>query len=224
MRVQSIASGCFCVFTLAACNSSSDAGAPARASDAGATGGSSSSTGGATSAGGTGGGSSTGGSSTGTGGSSTGTGGSSGGTGDAGGGCSVRTLTCGDVLTAAVLAGLQPSATAYDETGHLPCRFSLPSTSGGIFQVFCGSATLLDTQRATAEQNYPGSVTQTDTIGTKSFEVIVGPPNTRGSSAEVAAVTTSGKYVFDVSMTSAAADIVEVRKLAEAIDTSLSAL
>lgn len=220
MRFLSIACGCFAVFTLVACNSSSDGGSPAGAAEAGATGGSSNSSGGAS---GTGGGSAAGGATSGAGGATSGTGGAAGAT-DAGGGCSVKTLTCGDVLAAAELSSLQPNATGYSESGQLPCRFTLPSASGGIFQVFCGGASLLDRQRATAEQAYPGSVTQTDTIGTKSFEVIVGPPKTSGSSAEVAAVTTSGKYVFDVSMTSAAADIVEVRKLAEAIDTTLSAL
>jgi hypothetical protein len=219
MQFQSIVGGCLCVFTVVACNSS-DVGAPARTSDSGATGGSSNSTGGVTGDGGSSGGSNTGGSNAGTGGSSGGAGGAP----DAGGGCSVKTLTCADVLTSAALTALQPNVISYDGTGHLPCRFTLPNASSGIFQAFCGGTSLLDRQRATAEQAYPGSVTVTDTIGTKSFEVIVGPPKTTGSSAEVAAVTTSGKYVFDVSMTSAAADIAEVRKLAEAIDTSLSAL
>jgi hypothetical protein len=135
----------------------------------------------------------------------------------------VAALTCGAVLPAAKLTQLQPAATGYAESGHLPCRFTLPSTSSGIFQVFCGDATLLAAQRATATQAYPGDVTETDTIGMKSFELVVGPPMTLGSFAEVNALTTSGKYVFNVSLSSAAADIAASRLLASAIDTSLSA-
>src|SRR5262245_45086773 len=84
-----------------------------------------------------------------------------------GGKCSVASLTCGAVLAASKLAQLQPSATGYMESGKLPCQFSLPSSSGGIFQVFCGDAALLAQQSATALQSYPGDVTQTDTVGMK---------------------------------------------------------
>jgi hypothetical protein len=102
--------------------------------------------------------------------------------------------------------------------------WSLPSSSGGILQVFCGDADLLARQRATGESAYPGSTTETDTVGTKSFEMIVGPPMTTGSYAEVDALTSNGKYVFNVSLTNAAADITAVRPLADAIDANLSAL
>ena len=224
MRVNSFFCIGLSIVGLVACNSSSDGGSPSGtggATDA------STGTGGASETGGTS--SGTGGTSTGTGGASTGTGGTSGGAGgaapgDSGPTCSTKALTCGAILTASALGSLQPTATGYVETGKLPCRFTLPSQAGGIFQVFCGDASLLTRQFNTAQTAYPGSVTETDTIGTKSFEVIVGPPNALGSSAEVVALTTSGKYVFDVSLTSAAADIVETRKLAEALDTSLSAL
>lgn len=123
-----------------------------------------------------------------------------------------------------MLAQLQPSATGYMESAHLPCKFTLPSTSSGIFQVFCGDASLLAAQSSTATQAYPGDVTETDTIGTKSFELVVGPPMTLGSFAEVNVLTTNGKYVFNASLESAAADIAASRLLAGAINTSLSAL
>ena len=148
-------------------------------------------------------------------------GGGSGGGG--GGGCSASALTCGDVLPGATLTALQPSATGYMESGTLPCHFTLPSSSGGIVQAFCGGADLLSQQLAIAEGAYPGDATETDTIGAKSFELVVGPPNAVGSTAEVAAVTTNGKYVFNVSLSSAAADIMAARALARAIDTNLSA-
>ena len=128
------------------------------------------------------------------------------------------------MLPAAQLSQLQPSATGYVESGHLPCKFTLPSTSSGIFQVFCGDATLLAAQSTTSTQAYPGDVTETDTIGMKSFELVVGPPMTLGSFAEVNALTTNGKYVFNASLSSAAADIAASRLLAGAINTSLSAM
>src|SRR6187455_2527164 len=119
---------------------------------------------------------------------------------NSGNGCSVSAFTCGMVLTGAQLTQLQPDATAYMESDKLPCTFSLPASSGGIFQVFCGDAELLARQRATGESAYPGSTTETDTVGMKSFEMNVGPPMTSGSYAEVDALTSNGKYVFNVSL------------------------
>jgi len=145
------------------------------------------------------------------------------GTGGSSSGCSVSSLTCGDALSAEEVASIEPAASEYSEDGRLPCRFSIPEQSGGIFQVFCGGASLLDAQRATAEQAYPGATTETDTIGSKSFEMVVGSPGELGSTTEVAALTTSGEYVFDVSLTSGAADMDATRRLAEAIDANLSA-
>ena len=98
------------------------------------------------------------------------------------------------VLTGAQLTQLQPDATAYMESDKLPCTFSLPASSGGIFQVFCGDAELLARQRATGESAYPGSTTETDTVGMKSFEMNVGPPMTSGSYAEVDALTSNGTF------------------------------
>jgi hypothetical protein len=141
-----------------------------------------------------------------------------------GGGNCTRPATCGAVLSASMLMTLQPMETGYMESNILPCTFSLPSSSGGIFQVFCGDAALLETQRATAEAAYPGAVTETDTIGMKSFEQIVGPAMMSGSYAEVNALTTNGKYVFNVSLNNAYADITQTRPLASAIDASLSAM
>jgi hypothetical protein len=118
---------------------------------------------------------------------------------------------------------LQPSETGYMESSTmLPCDFSLPSSSGGVIQVFCGDAALLETQRTTAEMLYPGAVTETDTIGMKSFEQIVGPAMMNGSYAEVNALTSNGKYVFNVSLNNAFADITQTRPLASAIDSQLS--
>ena len=149
----------------------------------------------------------------------------SGGSGGAGGGkCSVSALTCGDLLSADALAAVEPGVETYSESGHLPCMFDLPGTAGGIFQAFCGDDALLASQLATAEDSYPGATMETDTIGSKSFELIVGAPGAVGSASEVAAVTTSGKYVFDVSLTSGAADIGATRALAQAIDANLSKL
>jgi hypothetical protein len=143
---------------------------------------------------------------------------------NSGNGCSASAFTCGMVLTGAQLTQMQPDAAAYVESGKLPCMWSLPSSSGGILQVFCGDADLLARQRATGEGAYPGSTTETDTVGMKSFEMIVGPPMSTGSYAEVDALTSNGKYVFNVSLTNAAADITAVRPLADAIDANLSAL
>jgi hypothetical protein len=61
-------------------------------------------------------------------------------------------------------------------------------------------------------------------VGMKSFELVVGPPMTLGSFAEVNALTTNGKYVFNVSLSSSSADIASSRLLGDAINTSLSAL
>lgn len=143
--------------------------------------------------------------------------------GSSSGNCA-KPATCGAVLSAAMLMTLQPAETGYTESSALPCQFSLPSSSGGIFQVFCGDAALLMKQRTTAEAAYPGAVTETDTIGMKSFEQIVGPAMMSGSYAEVNALTTSGKFVFNVSLNNAYADITQTRPLASAIDASLSAL
>jgi hypothetical protein len=128
------------------------------------------------------------------------------------------------VLSAAELVSVEAEATEYSEDGNLPCRFSLPGQSGGIFNVFCGGESLLASQREVAEQAYPGSTTETNTVGSASFEMVVGSPGELGSATEVAAVTTNGKYVFDVSLTSGAADMAATRRLAEAIDANLSAL
>jgi hypothetical protein len=117
-----------------------------------------------------------------------------------------------------------PDATGYMEGGHLPCKFSLPQQSGGIFNAFCGDDTLLASQLATAQGAYPGMANETDTIGTASFELIVGPPAMLGSAAEVDALTSNGKYVFDVSLSSSAANIEDVRPLAGAMDLNFSAL
>jgi len=141
---------------------------------------------------------------------------------NSGNGCSVSAFTCGTVLTGAQLTQLQPDATGYGESDKLPCTWSLPSSSGGIFQVFCGDADLLARQRATGESAYPGSTTETDTIGMKSFEMIVGPPMTGGSYAEVDALTSNGKYVFNISLSSAAAHSPAVRPIADAIDGNLA--
>ena len=135
-----------------------------------------------------------------------------------------RPATCGAVLSDAMLMTLLPGETGYMASSALPCNFSLPSSSGGVFQVFCGDAALLEQQRATAEVAYPGATTETDTIGMKSFEQIVGPAMMTGSYAEVNALTTSGKYVFNVSLNNAYADITQVRPVATAIDASLSAM
>jgi len=148
----------------------------------------------------------------------------SGACGSSSGGNCTRPATCGAVLSASTLTTLQPNETGYTESSPLPCEFSLPSSSGGIFQVFCGDATLLEQQRATAEAAYPGAVTETDTIGMKSFEQIVGPAMMNGSYAEVNALTSNGKYVFNVSLNNAFADITQTRPLASAIDTQLSRL
>jgi len=147
--------------------------------------------------------------------------GGSAGTGGAGK-CSVSALSCGDVLPAATLTGLQPDVTSYSESGRLPCQFKLPSSSGGIFQVFCGDETLLAEQLSVADGTYPGNAIETDTVGQKSFELIVGAPMAVGSFAEVNALTTNGKYVFNASLSSKAADIAATRELAAAIDSSLS--
>lgn len=150
---------------------------------------------------------------------------------DAGGGdtiavtvaCATADLTCGAVLPAATLSQLQPSATGYDESAKFPCEFTLPNSSGGVFQAFCGGASLLANQQALTTQSFPGAVTETDTVGSKSFELVVGAPMTLGSIAEVDAVTTNGKYVFSASLSSTAADIAATRRLATAIDQGLSA-
>ncbi|HMF42508.1 MAG TPA: hypothetical protein VKQ32_17675 [Polyangia bacterium] len=127
------------------------------------------------------------------------------------------------VLPASQLMSLQPNATGYTESGMLPCMWSLPSSSGGIFQVFCGDANLLDQQVMTLMTANPSAtVFATDNIGKKSVEITLGPPMQSGSFAEIAALTTNGKYVFDVSLQNAAADITQVRPLAMAIDAQLS--
>jgi len=139
------------------------------------------------------------------------------------GSCSVAALTCGAVLPASQLMSLQPMATGYMESGALPCMWSLPSSSGGGFQVSCGDAKLLQQQVDTAMMTYPSAnIFATDTIGKRSTEITVGPPMMDGSMAEIVVLTTNGKYVFNVSLQNAAADISQVRPLATAIDAQLS--
>jgi len=140
-----------------------------------------------------------------------------------GGSCSVSGLTCGDVLSASQLMSLQPMATGYMEAGALPCMWSLPSSSGGIFHVACGDTTAF-TQAVDAEMtaNPSASIFATDSIGKKSTEITVGPPMMDGSFAEIVALSKNGKYVFDVRLQNAAADIAQVRPLAMAMDTQLS--
>jgi hypothetical protein len=149
-----------------------------------------------------------------------GCGGSSGGSSD----CPLSTMTCGTILTEYELAMIEPLVTDYNTTETLPCSFSLESNAGGIFQAFCGGAALLTSQIDTTMAAYPtATFTETDTVGMKSWEILVGDPMGVGSFAEVSALTTNGKYVFNVSTESAASDIVATRQLAAAIDTHLSA-
>jgi len=144
--------------------------------------------------------------------------------GGGGGSCALSTLTCGAILPDSELMTLQPGLTTYDPNEMLPCQFTLQSDAGGIFQAFCGDAKLLMTQVSTAMTAYPtATIMETDMVGTKSWEIVLGEPMTTGSFAEIAALTTNGKYVFDVSMESAASDIAAVRPLAAAINTHLSA-
>jgi len=157
-------------------------------------------------------------------GGSGGSSGSSGSGGSGGGKCSTSALSCGDFLTAGELTTVETDVTNYSEDGKLPCQFDLPSEAGGIFQAFCGSEDLLARQLATANSAYPGAAMETDTIGTKSFELIVDEPGTKYSTTEVDALTTSGKYVFNVALVGVYSDIEASRQLARLIDANLSDL
>ena len=151
-----------------------------------------------------------------------GCGGSSGGSSD----CTqaLSTMMCGTILTEYELAMIEPLVTDYNTTETLPCMFGLESNAGGIFQAFCGGAELLTSQINTTMAAYPtATFTETDTVGMKSWEILVGDPMGVGSFAEVSALTTNGNYVFNVSTESAASDIVATRQLAAAINTHLSA-
>ena len=139
------------------------------------------------------------------------------------GSCSVSALTCGAVLPASQLMSLEPMATGYTESGALPCMWTLPSSSGGNFQVVCGDATVFMQQVDMVMTMYPSAnIFATDTIGKKSTEISQGAPMTDGSFAEIVALSKNGKYVFTVQLQNAAADIAQVRPLAMAIDTQLS--
>lgn len=119
---------------------------------------------------------------------------------------------------------LQPLVTSYNTLDMLPCQFGLESGAGGILQAFCGDADLLARQITTTMAAYPtATFTETDTVGMKSWEIMVGEPMQRGSFAEIGALTTNGQYVFNVSMESAASDIAAVRQIAAVINTHLSA-
>src|SRR5262249_7244061 len=102
--------------------------------------------------------------------------------------------------------------------------FGLESGAGGIFQAFCGGADLLMRQINTTMAAYPtATFTETETVGMKSWEILIGEPMRGGASAEIGGLTTNGKYGFNVCEESAASDIAAVRQLAAAINTHLSA-
>jgi hypothetical protein len=141
-----------------------------------------------------------------------------------GGGCALDTMMCGTILTAYELMSVEPLVTDYNTTETLPCMFGLYNNGGGIFQAFCGDATLLASQITTTMTAFPGATfTETDTVGMKSWEIMLGDPMSTGSFAEIGALTTNGKYVFDVSTTDVASDMAVTRQLAADIDANLSA-
>jgi hypothetical protein len=151
-----------------------------------------------------------------------GCGGSSGGGSD----CAqaLSNMMCGSILTAYELMSVEPLVTDYNTSETLPCMFSLYTNAGGIFQAFCGDASLLTSQINTTMAAYPGATfTETDTVGMKSWEILLGDPGSVGSFAEIGALTTNGKYVFNVSTDSIASDIMVTRQLAADIDANLSA-
>jgi hypothetical protein len=132
-----------------------------------------------------------------------------------GGSCDAKTLTCGQVISAAELTTILGQAPTYDAADQPNCNIGLTGATGGGVQVFCGSdyASML----SGAKGSYPAT-TEPNTIGQRSFEL------NQTDLVEVGFLTTSGRYAVLVNLITTAADIGKARALAQQVDENLSAL